>query len=190
MTKSIALLALALTPLSVFAEATTYTVDPAHSSVGFTVRHLVSKVKGNFGEFAGTITLDPQKPEASSATGDIKVASVNTSNEKRDGHLKGDDFFKADKNPTITFKSTSLKPSGEPDTYVLTGDLTFAGATKPVTLKLVKTGETTNPMTKGKVAGFEATGTLNRSDWGMTYGKGLVGDEVTLAIEIEAAVSK
>lgn len=189
MKKLIPLLILAATPAALLAEATTYTVDPVHSQVGFTVRHLVSKVKGNFSEFTGKIVLDPEKLEASSAVGEIKIKSVNTNNAKRDGHLQGDDFFKASHNPLMTFKSTSWKAAGE-NTYTVVGDLTFAGVTKPVTLKVVKTGEADNPMTKGKVAGFEATGTLNRSDWGMSYGKGLVGEEVTLAIEIEAAVTK
>lgn len=188
MKKSILLLSLLALPLSVFAEGVTYTVDPAHSSVNFKIRHLVSKVKGNFSDFSGVIVLDTAELAKSSATGEIKIKSVNTSSEKRDKHLQGDDFFKEAKFPVMTFKSTAWKADGK-DTYLVTGDLTFAGATKPVTLKLVKTGETDNPMVKGaKVAGFEATGKLNRSDWGMSYGKGMVGDEVDLEIQVEASV--
>lgn len=188
MKKSVLLLSLLALPASLFAEATTYTVDPVHSSVNFKVRHFVSKVKGNFGEFTGKIVLDPADLKSASAVGEIKVKSVNTNNEKRDGHLQSDDFFKADKNPVMTFKSTAWKAAGAPHTYEVTGDLTFAGVTKPVTIKLVAAGTAENPMTKSKVAGFEATGTLNRSDWGMTYGKGMVGDEVEIEIQIEAAV--
>lgn len=175
-------------PASLLAEPVTYTVDPVHSSVNFQVRHFVSKVKGNFGEFSGKIVLDAAKPEASSAVGEIKIKSVNTNNAKRDGHLQSDDFFKADKNPVMTFKSTAWKAAGTPGTYEVTGDLTFAGVTKPVTIKLTHTGTADNPMTKGKVAGFEATGKLDRTDWGMTYGKGMIGDEVDLDIQVEAAV--
>ena len=190
MNKSILLLSLLALPASLFAEAVTYKVDPSHSSVNFKIRHLVSKVKGNFTDFSGKIVLDPADLKASSAVGEIKIKSINTANEKRDGHLQGDDFFKESKFPVMTFKSTAFKPAGH-DTYEMTGDLTFAGVTKPVTLKLVKTGEADSPMVKGaKVAGFEATGTLKRSDWGMSYGKGMVGDEVDLEIQIEAAIEK
>lgn len=188
MNKLIPLLAFAATPAALFAEPVTYTVDPVHSSVNFEVRHFVSKVKGNFAEFSGKIVIDDAKPEASHAVGEIKIKSVNTNNAKRDGHLQADDFFKADKHPVMTFKSTAWKAAGAPGTYELTGDLSFAGATKPVTLKLVHTGTVDNPMTKGKVAGFEATGKLDRTQWGMTYGKGMIGDEVVLDIQVEAAV--
>lgn len=190
MNKSILTLSLLALPLSLLAEPVTYTVDPVHSSVNFKIRHLVSKVKGNFTDFAGKIVLDTADLKASSAFGEIKIKSVNTDNAKRDAHLQGDDFFKGAKNPVMTFKSTAFKPAGN-DVYEMTGDLTFAGVTKPVTLKLVKTGETDHPMNKGaRVAGFEATGKLNRSDWGMSYGKGMVGDEVELEIQIEAAIEK
>jgi polyisoprenoid-binding protein YceI len=190
MNKSILLLSLLALPASLFAEATTYTVDQSHSSVSFKIRHLVSKVKGTFTDFSGKIVLDPANLSASSASGEIKIKSVNTANADRDAHLKNADFFNEPKHPVMTFKSTAFKPAGH-DTYEMTGDLTFAGKTKPVTLKLVKTGEADHPMSKGaKVAGFEATGTLKRSDWGMSYGKGMVGDEVDLEIQIEAAIEK
>lgn len=190
MKKSVLLLSLLSLPFSLFAEPVTYTVDPVHSSVNFKIRHLVSKVKGNFTDFSGKIILDTADIKASSASGEIKIKSVNTANTKRDDHLKNADFFNEPKHPVMTFKSTAFKPAGH-DAYEMTGDLTFAGKTKPVTLKLVKTGEADHPMNKGaKVAGFEATGKLNRSDWGMSYGKGMVGDEVELEIQIEAAIEK
>ena len=188
MNKSLLLLSLLALPASLFAEPVTYTVDPAHSSVNFKIRHVVSKVKGNFTDFSGVIVLDTADLAKSSASGEIKIKSVDTANAKRDKHLKNEDFFNESKFPLMTFKSTALKAAGA-DTYELTGNLTFAGKTKPVTLKLVKTGEADHPMVKGaRVAGFEATGKLNRSEWGMTYGKGMVGDEVELEIQIEAAV--
>ena len=127
MNKLITLLVLATAPLALFAEAETYTVDPAHSSVGFKIRHLVSKVKGTFGEFSDKIVLDPADPAAASATGEIKISSVSTNSVKRDAHLQSDDFFKAAKYPVMTFKSTAWKAAGAPDTYLVTGDLTFAG---------------------------------------------------------------
>ncbi len=190
MKNSLSLLALLALPCALSAEPVSYTVDPVHSSVNFKVRHLVSKVTGSFGEFSGKIILDEAKPEASSAVGEIKVVSVGTGNAKRDAHLQGGDFFKAEQNPTMTFKSTAWKKSAEPNTYEVTGDLAFAGATKPVTLKLVHTGTADNPMTKGKVGGFEATAKIDRTQWGMTYGKGMIGDEVEISIQIEASLDK
>ncbi len=181
-----ALLAFLALPAALLAEPATYVVDTSHSSVGFQVRHLVSKVNGSFGKFSGTIVFDAKNPAASSIVGEVDIASVNTHSEKRDGHLQGDDFFKAAKYPKMTFKSTAWKADGTSGKHLVTGDLTIAGVTKPVTLTLEHSGEMVNPMSKQTVAGFSAKAVIKRSDWGITYGTGLVGEEVSISIEVEA----
>lgn len=186
MKNTLRLLALLALPSALLAEPVAYELDASHSSVGFQVRHLVSKVNGTFGKFSGKIVFDAKNPKASSAEGVIEIASVNTHSEKRDGHLQGDDFFKADKNPQMTFKSTAWKPMGKSGKHEVTGNLTIAGVTKPVTLEVEYAGETLNPMSKQTVAGFSARGVIKRTDWGMSYGAGLIGEDVTITIEAEA----
>lgn len=169
-------------------EAGTWIIDPVHSAVNFSVRHLmVSKVRGKFENFSGTITIDENGNSA--VTAEIDVNSINTGNEQRDGHIKSADFFEVEKYPTATFTSTSVKPDG--DDYLLDGDLTLHGVTKPVTLKLEFNG--VNPgMGNGPVAGFEASVELNRKDFGIDIdmpletGGTVVGDKVTITLEIEA----
>ena len=170
-----------------YAEPHTYTVDPIHSTVGFQARHLVSKSNGTFNKFTGKIVFDEKKPETSSAEGEIEIASVSTNNADRDKHLQGADFFKADKHPKMTFKSTKWKALGKSGKHEVTGDLTFAGVTKPVTLELTYAGEAPHPMMKGvTAAGFSATATIKRSDWGLGYGIPMVRDEVVISVEVEA----
>lgn len=181
-----ALLALLALPAALFAEPATYVVDTSHSSVGFQVRHLVSKVNGSFGKFTGTIVFDAKHLAASSIVGEVEVASVNTHSEKRDGHLQNDDFFKAAKHPKMSFKSTAWKADGKSGKHLVTGDLTLAGVTKPVTLTLENSGEMVNPMSKQTVTGFSATAVIKRADWGITYGAGLIGEDVSISIEVEA----
>lgn len=169
-------------------EAGTWIIDPVHSAVNFSVRHLmVSKVRGKFENFSGTITIDENGNSA--VTAEIDVNSINTGNEQRDGHIKSADFFEVEKYPTATFTSTSVKPDG--DDYLLEGDFTLHGVTKPVTLKLEFNG--VNPgMGNGPVAGFEASVELNRKDFGIDIdmpletGGTVVGDKVTITLEIEA----
>jgi polyisoprenoid-binding protein YceI len=168
--------------------AGTWTIDPVHSSIGFSVRHLmVSKVRGTFGKFSGAITVgDDGVP---SVAAEIAVDSVNTNNEQRDAHIKSADFFGVEEYPTATFTSNGVRDNG--GRYVLDGDLTLKGVTKPVSLELEYYG--VNPgMGHGEVAGFEASVVLNRKDFGIDIdmpletGGVVVGDKVTVTIEIEA----
>jgi len=185
---------LATTALASWAQAAveTYEIDPAHSSVAFTVRHVISKVPGRFTKFHGTIKVDRDNLEASSTEATIDVGSVNTSNEKRDGHLKSPDFFDAAKISEITFKSTSWKKTGD-NTFDITGDLTIHGVTKPVTLKATLAGFSPGMMPGTQVTGWDATTTINRRDFGVNgpamLGKA-VGDEVTIEISVEADLKK
>ncbi|MDN5759112.1 MAG: YceI family protein [Tomitella sp.] len=170
--------------------AGTWAIDPAHSTVGFTVRHLVvSKVRGTFDEFSGQITISEDgKP---SVEAEVRVDSVNTRNAQRDEHIRGADFFEVESHSVATFRSTSVQPKG--DDYVLTGELTLRGVTKEIELDLEFLG--VNPgMGNGPVAGFEAATTLNRRDFGITIdtplegGGAVVGDKIGITIEIEAGL--
>ena len=124
-------------------------------------------------------------PAAASFTIDVKTANVDTGNEGRNRHLRSADFFNADQFPVCTFKSTSVKPSGE--AFELTGDLTINGQTKPIKTKLEKTGEGKNPRGGNAIIGFETVFTVKRSDFGVTYMPDGVGDEVKLFVSLEAA---
>jgi polyisoprenoid-binding protein YceI len=168
--------------------AGTWAIDPAHSSIAFSVRHLmVSKVRGTFRTFSGAITVGADGTPSVSA--EIAVDSVDTGNEQRDAHLKAADFFDAEKYPTATFVSTAVRADGEG--YKLDGDFTLRGVTRPVTLDLAFNG--VNPgMGHGEVAGFEASVVLNRKDFGIDLdmpletGGSVVGEKVTITLEIEA----
>jgi polyisoprenoid-binding protein YceI len=168
--------------------AGTWAIDPVHSSVSFSVRHLmVSKVRGNFEEFSGAIVV--AEDGTPSVTAEIAVDSINTNNEQRDAHIKSADFFEVEKYPTATFRSTNVRADG--DNYVLDGEFTLKGITKPVSLNLEFNG--VNPgMGQGEVAGFEASVVLNRKDFGIDIdmpletGGAVVGDKVTVNLEIEA----
>ncbi|VEG57255.1 YceI protein [Mycolicibacterium aurum] len=166
----------------------TWAIDPVHSSVAFSVRHLmVSKVRGVFDTFSGAITVAEDGTPSVSA--EIAVDSIDTRNEQRDAHLKAADFFDAEKFPVATFVSTGVRADG--DRYVLDGDFTLKGITKPISLDLEFNG--VNPgMGHGEVAGFEASVVLNRKDFGIDIdmpletGGAVVGDKVTITLEIEA----
>jgi len=166
----------------------TWAIDPVHSSIGFSVRHLVvSKVRGNFETFSGAIVVAEDGTPLVNA--EIAIDSLSTGNEQRDGHVKSADFFDAEKYPTATFVSTGVRADG--DDYVLDGDFTLKGVTKPIELKLAFNG--TNPgMGHGEVAGFEASVVLNRKDFGIDIdmpletGGAVVGDKVTITLDIEA----
>lgn len=168
--------------------AGTWAIDPVHSSVTFSVRHLmVSKVRGNFDEFSGAIVV--AEDGTPSVTAEIGVDSVNTRNEQRDAHLKAADFFDAAQFPRASFVSTGVRADG--DDYVLDGDFTLKGVTKPIQLRLEFNG--VNPgMGHGEVAGFDASVVLNRKDFGIDIdmpletGGAVVGDKVTITLEIEA----
>jgi len=168
--------------------AGTWTIDPVHSSVGFSVRHLmVSKVRGTFDTFSGAVVVAEDGTPSVSA--EIEVGSLNTRNEQRDAHVKSADFFDAEKYPTAKFVSTGVRPNG--NKYLLDGDFTLKGVTRPITLDLEFDG--VNPgMGYGEVAGFEASVVLNRKDFGIDIelpletGGAVVGDKVTITLSIEA----
>ncbi|UNM98338.1 YceI family protein [Rhodococcus opacus] len=170
--------------------AGTWAIDTVHSTVGFSVRHLmVSKVRGTFNDFTGAITVAEDGTAA--VTAEIQVASIDTKNADRDAHIKSADFFDAEQYPTATFTSTAVRTKG--DDYVVDGEFTLHGVTRPVELALEFNG--VNPgMGNGPVAGFEATTVLNRKDFGITIdmplegGGAVVGDKITITLEIEAGL--
>jgi polyisoprenoid-binding protein YceI len=172
------------------AQAADYDVDASHSNVDFKIRHMMSKVNGNFGKFTGTFSFDAKKPEAAKGVFTVEAASINTNNEKRDGHLKGDDFFNVGKFPTLTFNTTGFKKAGKG--FAMSGDLTMLGVTKPVTFNVEYLGAGKDPWGNSK-AGFSATGKINRKDFGMVWNKALdaggvlLGEEVEITLNIEAA---
>jgi len=163
--------------------AGTWGIDPLHSSLGFAVRHLlVGKVRGTFESFSGAITIaDDGTP---SVTAEIAVASLHSGNEQRDAHVKAPDFFDVEQYPTATFVSTGVRPNGEK--YLVDGEFTLKGVTKPVSLDLEFNGVSPG-MGHGEVAGFEASIVLNRNDFGVgtEIPSGMVGEKVTITIEIE-----
>ena len=185
-----AVLAAALAVASPAFAADTYQFDKTHTTVGFQVRHIFTMLGGKFQEFTGTINVDRAKPEASTVEFTIAADSIFTNEPKRDAHLKSPDFFDVAKYPTITFKSTSVKPNGK-DSWLVTGDLTMRGVTKQVTLPVTFLGEGKDPWGNEKM-GFETQTTLNRQDYGISWNKTLdqggvlVGDEVKVQVSVEA----
>ena len=167
-----------------------YNVDAAHSQIGFRVKHMFAKVPGRFTKFNGTFDYDPDMKTTGNFSAEIETASINTDNAKRDDHLRSADFFDAKKHPKITFKSTKVTPVDK-NNFKVTGDLTMHGVTKPVDLDFEFLGEVKDPGGNLK-AGFHATSTINRKDWGITWNKTLdggnflVGEEVELDILLEA----
>ena len=166
----------------------TYGIDSAHSSVGFKVRHLVSRVSGGFNEFDGTIVADFENLDASSVEFTIQASSIDTKNEKRDGHLRSPDFFDVEKYPEITFKSSKItKIDG--DSFAAAGTLTMRGVSKEVVLTVDFLGEMT--AMGGTRAGYELTTTLNRKDYGVSWNRALdaggfvLGDDVEININLE-----
>ncbi len=178
------------------AQGATYTVDQSHTNVGFQVRHLVSKTKGEFRDFAGTFSYDPKNLAACAASVTAQAASINTNDAKRDEHLRGVDFFDVKKFPTLTFASTSCTPVSA-ESFTLAGNLTMHGVTKPVSFAVAFNGEGKDPWGATR-AGFTAKTTVNRKDFGLTYNKALdtggllIGDDVEITLELEgvAAASK
>jgi len=164
----------------------TWTSDPAHSKLGFTVTHMmVSDVEGTFKNFTATVTAS--KDDFSDAVIEMNadIASVSTDNDQRDTHLKSPDFFDAAKFPKMTFKSTAVKATSD-KTYKVTGNLTIKGVTKPVIFDAALRGTYVN-QAKKTVAGFKITGTINRKDFGVgsTFGNAMVSEEVTLIANAE-----
>jgi polyisoprenoid-binding protein YceI len=173
--------------------AAEYAIDQAHSHVGFSIRHIATKVKGEFREFSGTFSFDEKSPATSKVAVTVQSASVFTNNDKRDAHLRTPDFFDATKYPTATFKSTKVEAAGK-GRYKVTGDLTLHGVTKSVVLDVEHLG--TEQAFGSSVAGFTATTRILRKDFGFDLGKVLesgklmLSDEVDLALEIEAKAKK
>ena len=171
-----------------------YTIDPAHTSVHFSVRHMmVSNVRGEFTKVAGSLTFDHQNPSASTVEATIEVASINTRNPDRDGHLKSPEFLDDEKFPTITFISTRIEPTL--DGGKITGELTIHGVTHPITLEVEGPGpEVKDPWGMLRI-GASATAKLSRGAFGLTWnntleaGGVLIGDEVKITIDIEAVRS-
>jgi polyisoprenoid-binding protein YceI len=170
-------------------EAATWNIDPVHSEVGFSVRHMmVSKVRGRFSTFSGQL-VTAEDPTKSSVTAEIDLGSINTGNEQRDEHIKSPDFFDVENHPTMTYRSTGVRV--EDGDYVLDGELTLKGVTKNVSLKLELNGFGPDPY-GGTRAGFTATGEITRSDFNVSFnapmanGGAVVSDKVTLHLEIEA----
>lgn len=167
-----------------------FEIDKTHSTVNFKIRHFVSKFTGRFASCSGTIDLDRANPPASKVEFKIDVNSIDTANGDRDKHLKSPDFFDAEKNPEITFKSTKIADKGSGSFDVL-GDLTMRGVTKPVTLSVTHTGFLKDPKGNER-AGFEVAGKLNRKDYGVSWNRTLdqggfmLSDDVDIAIGIEA----
>lgn len=174
--------------------AETYTVDKAHSDVGFQIRHFASKVRGAFADFDGAIQADPAKPEVSSVVFTIKTASIDTNNPDRDKHLRSADFFDAEKFPEITFKSSKITPAGK-DKYNVTGTLTIHGVSKEVTLPVTFLGFAKDPGGNQR-ASFETTIKLNRKEFGINWNKALdaggfmLSDDVDATINLETVLKK
>ncbi len=168
--------------------AGTWAIDLIHSSINFSVRHLVvGKIHGRFDQFSGAVTVT--EDGTPSVTAEIDVNSIDTGNEQREAHIKAPDFFDVTQFPTATFVSTAVRADG--DDYVLDGDFTLKGVTKPVTMTLAFNG--VNPgMGRGEVAGFDASVVLSRKDFGvgpempLDGGGSMVGDKVTITLAIEA----
>jgi polyisoprenoid-binding protein YceI len=173
--------------------AGTWDIDPVHSEVSFLVRHMVvSKVRGRFNEFGGTIVTG-EDPLASSVQATIDAGSIDTNQDQRDAHVRSADFLDVESHPTITFASTALRPNG--DDYVLDGELTIRGVTKPVSLDLELNGFGPDPY-GGTRVGFSATTEINRQDFGVSYNGPIPGannamvlsDRLALTLEIEAVL--
>jgi len=178
------------TQTAVAAPARTLEIDRSHSEVAFQVRHLLSKVRGRFTDFAGTIEFDQSNPQNSRLDVAIKAASIDTAEGDRDKHLRSADFFETDKYPTLTFVSTAVTlRSG--DTYDVAGNLTIHGVTRPVVLPASFLGAAQDPWGNTRFV-FEAELTLNRKDFGLSWnaaletGGFLVGDEVKVFLSIQA----
>lgn len=177
--------------LSTSTSTTTWTIDPVHSRVGFSVKHmLVTTVRGHFKGVSGTIVLDEANPASSTAAVEIDATSIDTAVEQRDAHLRSGDFLLADEHPTITFRSTRVEVRSA-DRATVTGDLTMRGVTRSVTLDAELTGRGKNAR-GADIVGFEVTGRINRQDWGVSFNAPLelggfaLGNELKVEVDIQA----
>lgn len=171
----------------------TFSLDKSHSEVMFQVRHLVTKVRGRFSDFEGTIEFNADAPEQSSVRFTVQTASIDTNEPKRDEHLRSADFFEVETFPTMSFVSRRIEKAGE-GSYVVHGDLTMRGVTREIALPVDFLGAARDPWGNEKL-GFEAETTLNRKDFGLAWnamletGGFLVGDEVKVSLSLQAAPS-
>ena len=169
----------------------TFKIDKAHSELAFQVRHLLTKVRGRFSDFSGTIEFDYDEPARSKVQVTLDAASIDTGEPTRDTHLRSGDFFAVDEFPQLTFASTKITPRGK-ELYDVEGDLTIHGVTKRVVLPVTHLGRAKDPWGNEKLA-FEGETTINRKDFGLNWnaaletGGFLVGDEVKVSLEIQAA---
>lgn len=169
----------------------TYTLDPAHSRIGFVTRHaMVTKVRGAFNEFTGNLRLDGDNPQQSSAEVSVQAASIDTRNTDRDAHLRSNDFLQMEDYPEITFHATDIAHVDQ-DTFEVTGDLTIKGTTHPVTIPFTFEGQVVDAFGDTRV-GFEGSTTINRKDFGVSWnavmetGGVMVSEKVVLEFEISA----
>lgn len=172
------------------AATTTYGIDKAHSDVTFQVRHLLTKVRGRFSDFAGTIEYDEDNPEHSRVNVEVQAASIDTNERDRDSHLRSADFFDVEKIPTLTFRSTRIQRVAD-GSFAVTGDLTIHGVARSVRFDVSLLGKAKDPWGNHRIA-FEAETTINRKDFGLTWnaaletGGFLVGDEVKISVSVQA----
>ena len=179
-----AFLLLSLGAQSGFAEIETYKIDPTHSSIIFKIRHFFTPIPGRFPNFAGIIKLDREDASNNYVEATIKVAAIDTNDKKRDGHLQSEDFFQADKYPEIVYKSTRWE-SIEKNRYRVTGDLTMLDTTQSIVMDVRLNGSGDNG--RGKfLTGWEASTSLDRTDYGISYMQGILGTEVQIEITVEA----
>jgi polyisoprenoid-binding protein YceI len=178
------------TPSTLAGATGTWVIDASHTNLGFSARHaMVAKVRGTFGEFTGSFTIDGDDLAKSSAELTIQVASIDTKSADRDAHLKSPDFLDVEKNETITFASTGVQVDG--DTVTVTGDLTINGVTKSVDVVYDFVGISQDPWGQTKI-GFEGRTKISRKDFGLTWnaaletGGVLVSDEIKLSLDVEA----
>ena len=170
-------------------------IDEVHTHVGFSVKHMmVTTVRGQFKQYRGSVQIDPVDFTRSTFEGEIEVASIETGNSQRDDHLRNNDFFDAPNHPKITFKSTRIEPKGDGE-FVVHGDITIRGVTKPIALDVEFHGTSKNPWGK-TVAGVSARATINRKDFGVSYnalletGGVAVGEKVKIEIDVEAIAAE
>ena len=167
----------------------TWVPDPAHSSFEFVARHMMAKVRGRFTEFTATVNI-AERPEDSSVTAEVDTNSVTTRDERRDGHLRSPDFFDVERYPKITFRSAAVRPGRDENEWLLDGELTIIGKTRPVTWNLEFHGAGKDPW-GGTRAAFSAWTEVDRTDWGLTWnspletGGFLLSDRVRLEVDVE-----
>ena len=182
-------------PTTTTPTVTTWTIDPAHTLVEFSAKHMmIATVKGRFAEVEGTVRIDEANPSASSAQAVIKAASLDTRTEQRDAHLKSADFLEVEKYPELRFVSTKVEPLGG-DRYRVTGDLTIRDVTRPVVLDVTHEGQSKDPW-GGERMGFSATTRIDRRDFGLVWNQSLetggvlVSNDIRINLEVELVKAK